>query len=76
MILFLETRNEALQKELKHANELLETSKKRGISALSDEDIEKLSPAAAATSRLLKSGLSLTQVGGIKEIYMVEYGYS
>ena len=33
-----------------------------GLGRLSETDIEELSPSAAAASRLLKSGLSLTQI--------------
>jgi hypothetical protein len=34
----------------------------RSLSGLSPEGIEKLSPSAAAASKLLKTGMSLTQV--------------
>merc|ERR1712088_306354 len=55
-------RNEAiraLKKELEDANDLIKTLKQRG---LTEEGISQLSPAAAAASKLIKSGMSLTQV--------------
>ncbi len=51
-----------LQKEAEHANELLEVARRRGVAPLTDEQVEALSPSAAAASRLLKSGMTLTQV--------------
>ena len=33
-----------------------------GLASLTDENLEALSPSAAAASRLLKSGMTLTQV--------------
>ncbi|KAG8308469.1 hypothetical protein J6590_002557 [Homalodisca vitripennis] len=47
-----------LKKELEHANELIEATKLQSI----EKAVESLSPAAAATSRLLKSGITLTQL--------------
>lgn len=58
----LKRRNEAiraLRKELTDANDLIKTLKTKG---LTEEGIEKLSPSAAAASKLLKSGMSLTQI--------------
>ena len=58
----LKRRNDAiraLRKELTDANELINTLKHRG---LTEEGIAALSPAAAAASKLIKSGMSLTQV--------------
>ena len=55
-------RNEAirsLRKELDDANELIKTLKHRG---LTEDGINQLSPAAAAASKMIKSGMSLTQV--------------
>ncbi len=51
-----------LEQELKNANELLSIAKRKGATVLSESDIEQLSPAAAVASRLLKSGMSLTQI--------------
>jgi nucleoprotein TPR len=51
-----------LEQELKNANELLSIAKRKGAAVLSESDIEQLSPAAAVASRLLKSGMSLTQI--------------
>ncbi|XP_054265547.1 nucleoprotein TPR-like isoform X3 [Macrosteles quadrilineatus] len=47
-----------LKKELEHANQLMEAVKQQSL----EKAVESLSPAAAATSRLLKSGLTLTQL--------------
>ena len=58
----IQRRNEAirgLKKELEDANELIKSLKQRG---LTEEGINQLSPAAAAASKLIKSGMSLTQV--------------
>ena len=49
----------ALKKELQDANDLVKSLKHRG---LTEEGINLLSPAAAAASKLIKSGMSLTQV--------------
>ena len=51
-----------LEQELKIANELLSIAKPKGAIVLSDADIEQLSPAAPVASRLLKNGMTLTQV--------------
>ena len=47
-----------LKKELETANELLKTAKQETFNAT----IESMSPSAAAASRLLKSGMTLTQI--------------
>ncbi|XP_071454346.1 nucleoprotein TPR isoform X2 [Hetaerina americana] len=47
-----------LRKELAEANELLKAAKRE----ITQEQLEILSPSAAAASRLIKSGLSLTQI--------------
>ncbi|CAF0709464.1 unnamed protein product [Brachionus calyciflorus] len=51
-----------LEQELKNANELLSIAKRKGATVLSESDIEQLSPAAAVASKLLKSGMTLTQI--------------
>ena len=51
-----------LEQELKNANELLSIAKRKGATVLSESDIEQMSPAAAVASRLLKTGMSLTQI--------------
>lgn len=51
-----------LEQELKNANELLSIAKRKGANVLSESDIQQMSPAAAVASRLLKSGMSLTQI--------------
>jgi len=50
------------ESELKTATSLLDESRRRPAVCLSDEEVEMISPAAAAASRLLKSGMTLTQV--------------
>lgn len=47
-----------LRKELEHANELLSNLKQERL----DQAVEQLAPTAAITSRVLKKGLSLTQI--------------
>jgi nucleoprotein TPR len=49
----------ALRKETSNANELIVNLKQKG---LTDDGIANLSPAAAAASKLIKSGMSLTGV--------------
>jgi alkylhydroperoxidase family enzyme len=56
-----ELKVEKLEQELKHANELL-AAQKSGSFSLSQDEVENMFPAAAATSRILKSGMTLTQV--------------
>ena len=57
----IKRRNEAikgLKKELDTANDLIKTMKNKG---LTEDDVERLSPSAAAASKLLKGGITLTQ---------------
>lgn len=49
---------QALEEELKNANELLKAAQQENI----DIAVEKLCPAAATTSKLIKSGKSLTEI--------------
>ena len=37
-------------------------ARRRGVATLTEAEVEALSPSAAAASRLLKSGMTLTQV--------------
>ncbi|XP_074653725.1 nucleoprotein TPR-like isoform X2 [Tubulanus polymorphus] len=53
---------EKMNKELEHANHLLGAARRRGGIPLTEESAETLSPTAAATSKLLKSGMTLTQI--------------
>ncbi|CAJ0577538.1 unnamed protein product, partial [Mesorhabditis spiculigera] len=58
----LESRNERisdLEDELRKANELLQSGNNFG--SISDEELERIAPAAAATSKLLRSGMTLSQ---------------
>ena len=43
--------------------------KKKGVVPITDESVEILSPSAAAASRLLKSGMTLTQVRNKVQFY-------
>jgi len=52
----------SLEKELANANELLEVSRSHERQLTSQDDAEIVSSAAATVSRLLKSGMTLTQV--------------
>lgn len=61
-ILFLDEMIYKLEQELKNANELLSIAKRKGATVLSESDIEQMSPAAAVASKLLKTGMTLTQV--------------
>ncbi|XP_058823922.1 nucleoprotein TPR-like isoform X2 [Topomyia yanbarensis] len=47
-----------LKDELKHANELLKMAREESL----EHAVEKLAPSAAATSRLIKSGMTLTEL--------------
>ena len=47
--------------ELANANLLLGEAKK-GAVPLTDEDVEALAPSAAAASKMLRSGMSLSQI--------------
>ena len=52
-------RNEAikgLKRELDTANDLIRTMRNKG---LTEDDVERLSPSAAAASKLLKGGITL-----------------
>merc|ERR1740129_2568385 len=50
---------DALRKEVEEANKLIKTFKTKG---LTEEGIECLSPSAAAASRMLKSGVTITGI--------------
>ncbi|KAK3607529.1 hypothetical protein CHS0354_025782 [Potamilus streckersoni] len=54
-----EEQNRRLEQELVNANELLEAMKVKGMS---EEKVESMFPTAATTSKMLKSGMSLTQI--------------
>ena len=59
--LYMQARIEALDAELANANLLLGEAKK-GAVPLTDEDVEALAPSAAAASKMLRSGMSLSQI--------------
>jgi len=52
-----------MEKELANANELLEVSRQHERQLTCHDDAEIVSSAAATVSRLIKSGMTLTQVG-------------
>jgi len=54
---------ERMEKELANANELLEVSRQHERQLTCHDDAEIVSSAAANVSRLIKSGMTLTQVG-------------
>ncbi|XP_048581842.1 nucleoprotein TPR isoform X2 [Nematostella vectensis] len=58
----LESKVHALETELNNANDLLEAARQRGAAPMSEEMLSTLSPTAAATSSLLKSGMTLTEI--------------
>ena len=53
---------ERMEKELSNANELLEVSRQHERQLTCHDDAEIVSSAAANVSRLIKSGMTLTQV--------------
>ena len=69
--IILDEKIEGLQNEVKHANELLDMARRRGVANLTEAEVEALSPSAAAASRLLKSGMTLTQVS--EDFYLENY---
>jgi hypothetical protein len=48
--------------ELENANDLLQLSRKKGSNIIPEESLSNLSPMAAASSAILKKGMTLTQV--------------
>jgi len=52
-----------MEKELENANKLLEVSQQHERQLTCHDDAEIVSSAAANVSRLIKSGMTLTQVG-------------
>jgi len=51
-----------LKTELENANDLLELARQKGSVAMREQDLSTLSPMAAATSAILKKGMTLTQI--------------
>lgn len=56
---------ENIKKELANANDLLEVSRQHERQLTCHDDAEIVSSAAANVSRLIKSGMTLTQVGSL-----------
>ena len=48
--------------ELENANDLLQLSRKKGSDIVPEESLSNLSPMAAASSAILRKGMTLTQV--------------
>lgn len=65
-----ELKIESLEQELHNANDLL-AAKKAGSFSVSQEEVETMYPAAAATSKLLKSGMTLTQVNSLTQCLLL-----
>ena len=65
-----ELKIESLEQELHNANDLL-AAKKAGSFSVSQEEVETMYPAAAATSKLLKSGMTLTQVNNLTQCLLL-----
>ena len=72
--MFLDLKIKKLEQELHNANEML-AAKKSGKLSISDEDVGRMYPTAAATSRLLTSGMTLTQVDRHVSCLMVNSFY-
>ncbi|XP_066548647.1 nucleoprotein TPR isoform X2 [Amia ocellicauda] len=51
-----------LEKELENANQLLSDTKRKGVAALSEEELTILSPTAAAVAKIVKPGMKLTEL--------------
>ncbi|CAH1255215.1 TPR [Branchiostoma lanceolatum] len=52
----------SLEEELKNANDLLMVARKRGAVSMSDSEVGSTFPVAAATSSMLTSGMTLTEI--------------
>ncbi|XP_064416030.1 translocated promoter region b, nuclear basket protein isoform X2 [Latimeria chalumnae] len=51
-----------LEKELENANDLLCATKRKGVAALSEEELAAMSPTAAAVAKVVKPGMKLTEL--------------
>uniref|UniRef100_A0A8C9WPJ3 Nucleoprotein TPR n=1 Tax=Scleropages formosus TaxID=113540 RepID=A0A8C9WPJ3_SCLFO len=51
-----------LDKELENANALLSDCKRKGVPALTEEELTAMSPTAAAVARIVKPGMKLTEL--------------
>ncbi|XP_033110270.1 nucleoprotein TPR-like [Anneissia japonica] len=58
----LQTKLNTLTRELEDANDLLAAAKKKRLPPLSEEELSNLSPTAAAASKFLKPGMTLTEI--------------
>ncbi|KAK3745429.1 hypothetical protein QZH41_010253, partial [Actinostola sp. cb2023] len=57
----LETKISNLENELNNVNDLLQAARQRGLAPMTPQSLAEMSPVAAATSSLLKSGMTLTE---------------
>ncbi|XP_067846585.1 translocated promoter region b, nuclear basket protein isoform X3 [Heptranchias perlo] len=51
-----------LEKELENANNLLLATKRKGVAALSEEELAAMSPTAAAVAKIVRPGMKLTEL--------------
>ncbi|KAG7457192.1 hypothetical protein MATL_G00243860 [Megalops atlanticus] len=53
---------QSLEKELENAKTLLSDSSRRGVAALTEEELTSMSPTAAAVAQIVKPGMKLTEL--------------
>ena len=58
----LESKVKNQSMELENANDLMQLSRKKGNTVIPEESLSNLSPMAAASSAILRKGMTLTQV--------------
>ncbi|MBN3321592.1 TPR protein, partial [Atractosteus spatula] len=51
-----------MEKELENANDLLSDAKRKGVAALTEEELTTMSPTAAAVAKIVKPGMKLTEL--------------
>ncbi|RXN01788.1 Nucleoprotein TPR [Acipenser ruthenus] len=51
-----------MEKELDNANDLLSAFKRKGVAALTEEELTTMSPTAAAVAKIVKPGMKLTEL--------------
>ncbi|XP_069050175.1 nucleoprotein TPR isoform X2 [Lepisosteus oculatus] len=51
-----------MEKELENANDLLSNAKRKGVAALTEEELTTMSPTAAAVAKIVKPGMKLTEL--------------
>ncbi|XP_036409824.1 nucleoprotein TPR isoform X2 [Megalops cyprinoides] len=58
----LKDKIQSLEKELENAKTLLSDSNRRGVAALTEEELTSMSPTAAAVAQIVKPGMKLTEL--------------